>query len=52
MIVQQLGDDMSKGEEMKMCMDILNEMLISLTRDNVVCEQRLYYIRAMFAFTN
>lgn len=36
MIVEQLKHEMNKSEEMKSCIDIMNDILIILTRNDVV----------------
>ena len=36
MIVEQLKNEMKKSEEMKSCIDIMNDILIILTRKDVV----------------
>lgn len=36
MVVEQLRNEMTKSEEMKICIDILNDILITLTRKDVV----------------
>lgn len=36
MVVEQLKNEMKKTEEMKSCIDILNDILITLTRNDVV----------------
>ena len=36
MVVEQLKNEMKKTEEMRRCIDILNDILITLTRKDVV----------------
>lgn len=36
MVVEQLRNEMMKTEEMKNCIDILSDILITLTRNDVV----------------
>jgi len=36
MVVEQLKNEMMKTEEMRSCIDILNDILITLTRNDVV----------------
>ena len=36
MVVEQLKNKMSESEEMRICIDILNDILINLTRNDVV----------------
>ena len=36
MVVEQLKNEMMKTEEMRSCIDILNDILVTLTRNDVV----------------
>jgi hypothetical protein len=36
MVVSQLGKEMEKSEEMKICIDILSNILVTLMRRDVV----------------
>lgn len=41
MVVEQLKKKMTEVDEMKVCIDILNDILITLTRNDVVSEFKL-----------
>ena len=41
MVVEQLKNKMTEVDEMKVCIDILNDILITLTRNDVVSEFKL-----------